>query len=291
MAESSSDAGGGSVGGASYQTWAEIFGKRSHAEKRHARQRQHRHQAKRAATAQRALQAAAPARAPVSSAGIIGALPRVGRPLGALPGTPGAPQPAPRPAPPRATGTLGTVQQIVELAGLSAQVVQQILDWIRGRKAAAPGVAVIPFPVATPPSVMPTLGSVGAPPVAYYQTTAPQGAAMPSIWTGIGAALGQIGTSVLQQIGQPQAYPGGAPIALPGIVPGMLPTTIPTTMPTYPGARRGPSIVVMNGRAYRSLGTPIAWSGDLAAVKRLKRAAVRIGHVIPRRGGGRRRFR
>jgi len=46
-------------------------------------------------------------------------------------------------------------------------------------------------------------------------------------------------------------------------------------------------IIAVGGRPYRSLGTPLAWSGDLAAVKRLRRAAARIGRVVPKRGGGR----
>ena len=99
------------------------------------------------------------------------------------------------------------------------------------------------------------------------------------IWGGIGSALGQIASGALNSI----AMPGGAPLGIPGIAP----MPVPTAGGTAVLRQRAPAIIAVGGRAYRSLGTPLAWSGDLAAVKRLRRAAARIGHVIPKRGGGR----
>jgi hypothetical protein len=107
-----------------------------------------------------------------------------------------------------------------------------------------------------------------------------------SIWGALGAGLGQVGAQLLGGLAGPQAMPGGAPIF--GIAGGAGVPALSNPLSMRPAGPRGRAIVVMNGRAYRSLGTPIAWSGDLAAVKRLRRAAARIGHVIPHHRSSRR---
>lgn len=106
-----------------------------------------------------------------------------------------------------------------------------------------------------------------------------------SIWTGIGSALGQIASSALGNL----AMPGGAPI--PGLGVPFPSVGAGPVVPTGGAVlrQRAPQIIAVGGKAYRTLGTPLAWSGDLAAVKRLRRAASRIGRVVPKRGG--RRFR
>ena len=268
--------------------WESIIGKkRAAGERRHERHEHHRAQAKALAKVQQALQVAFH---PVEHfqlpgwQGIVPGLPAIGRGVysafpGQTPPTVPSTQPQPQPQP---TTPLGWADRLLQDALLAAQVVADLIERFRGGgggtgfdfqfPAGAPGVTIVQGSGSFDPR--------------YIQG----GAVMPSVSTGsiwgtLGQALGQLGTGVLQQLGGPQAMPGGAPIG--GIVPGgytggavMGPTSM---LPS----RRGPSIVVMNGRAYRSLGTPIAWSGDLAAVKRLRRAAQRIGRVIPhRRSGG-----
>lgn len=214
------------------------------------------------------------------------ALGRPGGPLRYIPGTKGAP-------PTQTGGQTGgqprarTWQDNLSDALLLAYYIQ---EWIRERRAAraTPGGGA-GFDWSWLEGLLGGVPQTGGSDVAYVSFT-PSAGLSPgygimnagmggSIWSGIGSALGQIASSAIGNL----AMPGGAPI--PGLgVP--FPTGIAPTGSAI-AVRRAPMIIAVGGRAYRSLGTPLAWSGDLAAVKRLRRASARIGKVIPRRGGHR----
>lgn len=103
-----------------------------------------------------------------------------------------------------------------------------------------------------------------------------------NIWSGVGQAVAQIGSGILSSL----AMPGGAPIySTYGQGPMTLPGPGYGTGPVVSGgmARRPTIFLSPAGRPARELGTPLAWSGDLSAVKRLKRAHARIGSVLPHR--------
>jgi len=130
---------------------------------------------------------------------------------------------------------------------------------------------------------------------------------MANIWSSILTAGGQLLGGVLQGATQPPGYGGvysggygGGVYSQPQIGPGV-------AMPggssplgalvqqlggalTVPGPRRPTIFLSPMGRPARELGAPLAWSGDVAACKRLVTAYARIGKALPhrrRRAGGR----
>jgi len=197
---------------------------------------------------------------------------------------------------PAGTGPTGQAQQqqqprtwednLRDAIALALYVQQWIQDRRAARRAAGAGGGFFDWS-----QLAGLLGPPEADPMAYVSFTQSPGlspgygilnagAATPSIWSGIGSALGQLASGALNAV----AMPGGAPI------PGLgtpFPTGIAAPSAGAVAIRRAPMIIAVGGRPYRSLGTPLAWSGDLAAVKRLRRAAARIGRVVPKRGGGR----
>jgi len=219
----------------------------------------------------------------------------------ALPTTPGAP-PSQSTAP-RATAG---VDRFFDDLGYAIQLADQIAAWVRQRKkprAAAPAAPaggggnldwlaefLAVYPTSSGVGNVATLGfEPGYVPGRVRNLNVAGGGLMPSgnTWEALATAGVGLVNQVLGSIYGPQAMPGGARIPGTGINGDMVPYGgVPTATRTMGG--RAPAIIAVNGRAFRSLGTPIAWSGDLSAVKRLRRAARRIGRVLPhRRGGGR----
>lgn len=98
---------------------------------------------------------------------------------------------------------------------------------------------------------------------AAAQSPAVRAGAAAAAGTVVGANVPLPGSSVAVQAAQAQ-FAGGAPVAM-----------VP----------RAPSIIVDSmGRAWRRAGTPVLWSGDLTAVRRVNKAAARA-----RRASGPRR--
>lgn len=286
---------GGSGGGTgNYGDWLKLFGKKTGHERRAARKE------KRLGRAVKQL--ATLGHTAYQPPGAVASIAPPTRIYNVQPGAPSSTgTAAPSGAPTTSTG-LPWLDSLINDLGLGAQLAVQILDWIRARKGSGGGGAFPPITLTVPPSGVPgpTIGDVMAQFLpAMTPTSGPgyiSGAVMPSvntgsIWGTLGSALGQLGMGALSQLGGgPMAMPGGAPIT--GIVPGGYTGPPTITTPRVMGARMPAIFVSPYGRPARHLGTPLAWSGDVAACKRLKRAYATIGRAIPHRSSrarGRRR--
>lgn len=191
-----------------------------------------------------------------------------GAPPGTGSGVPGAPQ-APPSQDPR----------------VWADLVAYLVELFRKRPKTPGGdVLLFPYPYA---EEVPSMA---------YQLSPYTGELIAGGLTGLGMAAGSI-IGALR--GVPAAMPGGAVIAR-GV--GAVARQLPGVALGYGlgsagggGGVRGPSFFACEDPAgntvmVRRAGTPLAWSGDVTAVKRLKRAQRTINRCIgTRRSGGRRR--
>ena len=107
----------------------------------------------------------------------------------------------------------------------------------------------------------------------------------------LGMGLASTGPQVMPfNFGLPTylGQPGGSEVAMPGVTAGggsTAPTVSITARPMYTvvATPRGGQRVV----GIRSMGSPLLWSGDLAAVRRVARVARKLGRFVHRRGHSR----